>query len=80
MPGKYTITGWTASLDIDPFVSNNVTVTNTSGVTQTSVATVLLAIPAFAYGTVIKRLCPSPQPSRCSARGSSGCSPSAAAA
>jgi hypothetical protein len=50
---EFDVTSWTASLKVDPFVTNNITVTNTSGVTQTFVATVLLPIPAFAYNTVI---------------------------
>jgi hypothetical protein len=49
----YRVDSWQIELKEDPFVSNNVSITNLSGVTQTFVATVLLPIPAFAYNTVI---------------------------
>jgi hypothetical protein len=49
----YTIDSWTIQLKEDPFVTNNLHLTNTSGVTSTFVATVLLPIPAFAYNTVV---------------------------
>ena len=50
---NYTVDGWTIDLKEDPFVTNNITITNNSGVTSTFVATVILPIPAFAYNTVI---------------------------
>jgi hypothetical protein len=49
----FTVNSWTAQLDKDPFVTNNIIVTNTSGSTQTFVATVLLPIPAVSYSAVI---------------------------
>jgi hypothetical protein len=49
----YTVDAWTIELKEDPFVTNNIVITNTSGVTSTFVATVLLPIPAFAYNAVI---------------------------
>jgi hypothetical protein len=50
---EYVVNSWAADLDVDPFVINNVSVTNTSGSIQTFIATVLLPIPAFPYNTVI---------------------------
>lgn len=47
------ITGWSAQLKEDPFVTNNINVTNTSGSNQVFIATVLLPIPAFDYDRVI---------------------------
>jgi hypothetical protein len=52
-PTSYTVDSWTVELKEDPFVTNNLVVTNTSGVTGTFVATVLLPITPFAYDTVI---------------------------
>jgi hypothetical protein len=51
--GSYTVSDWAIQLKEDPFVTNNLTITNTSGVTSTFVATVILPIPAFAYDTVV---------------------------
>lgn len=55
LPGSspYTVDSWTIELKEDPFVTNNLHLTNTSGVLSTFVATVLLPIPAFGYNTVI---------------------------
>jgi hypothetical protein len=50
---NYTVSDWTIDLKEDPFVTNNLTITNTGPVTSTFVATVMLPIPAFAYNTVI---------------------------
>lgn len=50
---NYTVGDWTIDLKEDPFVTNNLTITNTSGLTSTFVATVILPIPAFAYNTVV---------------------------
>ncbi|NNL65976.1 MAG: hypothetical protein HKP30_07035, partial [Myxococcales bacterium] len=47
------VDSWSAQLKEDPFVTNNIVVTNTTAFTQTFVATVLLPIPAFAYDEVI---------------------------
>lgn len=53
-PGyEYAVNSWSLTLDLDPFVTNNINVTNTSGSIQTFVATVLLGIPAYAYDRVI---------------------------
>lgn len=49
----YTVNSWSIQLKVDPFVTNNVSVTNTSAVISTFVATVLLPIPAFGYNAVI---------------------------
>jgi len=49
----YTVNSWTAELDSDPFVTNNIVVTNTQASPQTFIATVLLNIPAFAYSAAI---------------------------
>jgi len=51
--GSILLDSWTAQLKEDPFVTNNIVVTNTTGVTQTIIATVLLPIPAFPYDTVV---------------------------
>lgn len=47
--GGWLVSDWTLSYDNDPFVTNNITVTNVSLVTQTFVATVLLPISPFGY-------------------------------
>ena len=47
------VNSWTALLKEDPFVTNNINVTNTTGVTQTIIATVILPIPAFDYSLAI---------------------------
>lgn len=47
------IDSWSAKLKEDPFVTNNIVVTNTTAFTQTFIATVLLPIPAYAYDQVI---------------------------
>ncbi len=50
---EYQVNTWQARLDVDPFVQNNVSVTNNSVSIQTFVATVLLPIAAFPYNAVI---------------------------
>ena len=47
------INSWSSTLKTDPYVTNNITVTNTSASAQTFIATVLLPIPAFAYDAVV---------------------------
>jgi len=47
------ITHWDAALKEDPFVTNNVNITNNTGFTVVYVASVLMPIPAFAYDSVI---------------------------
>lgn len=52
--GVIQIDGWNAQLKVDPFVFNNLTVTNISSVAQTFTATVLLPIPGgFSYNQII---------------------------
>ena len=47
------ISSWSAAGKPDPYVTNNIVVTNTTGSTQTFIATVLLNIPAFAYDEIV---------------------------
>lgn len=47
------VDSWSATLKEDPYVTNNLVVTNPTVATQTFVATVLLPIPAFAYDEVV---------------------------
>jgi len=47
------IDSWMAQLKEDPYVINNITVTNTTASVQTFIATVVLPIPAFAYDRMI---------------------------
>jgi hypothetical protein len=47
------ITGMNAALKEDPFVTNNISFINVSGVTQTFTVTVTLPIPAFAYNATV---------------------------
>lgn len=49
----YRVDTMSAQLKEDPFVTNNITLTNLSGVTQTFVVTVLLPITAFPYDATI---------------------------
>jgi hypothetical protein len=52
--GLVRIDGWTSHIKEDPFVTNNLTVTNISGVAQTFTATVFLPIPGgFSYSQII---------------------------
>jgi hypothetical protein len=51
--GVARVDGWISLLKEDPFVTNQFTVVNTSGSTQTFVATVLLPISPFAYNQII---------------------------
>ena len=51
--GLYTVKSWSATLKTDPFVTNNVLVTNTSSSTQTFIATVTLPIPAFSFSQIV---------------------------
>jgi len=48
-----TLDSWSATFKEDPYVTNNIVVTNNTAFTQTFVATVLLPIPAFNYDEVI---------------------------
>ena len=47
------INSWNVALKEDPFVQNNVNVTNTSTYTQVFIVSVLMPIPAFNYDKVI---------------------------
>src|SRR5215469_6187520 len=51
--GLYTVKSWTATLKTDPFVTNNVVVTNNQATTQTFIATVTLPIPAFSFSQIV---------------------------
>jgi hypothetical protein len=52
-PGTWTINSWSSVYDVDPFVTNNISLTNNSAVPQTFVLTVALPIPAFNYDKAI---------------------------
>jgi len=47
------IDSWSVALKEDPFVQNNVNVTNTSAYTQVFIVSVIMPIPAFNYDKVI---------------------------
>ena len=47
------VESWNADFKEDPYVTNNFVVTNTTGFTQTFIASVLLPIPAFNYNQVV---------------------------
>ena len=47
------ITQWAADLKEDPFITNNVNITNNTGFTVVYVASVLMPIPAFGYNAVV---------------------------
>lgn len=49
----YAITGWTAALKEDPFVLNNISLTNTTAAAQTYIINVTLPIPAFGYDATV---------------------------
>jgi hypothetical protein len=49
----YTVNSWQAILKTDPFVTNNVVITNTQATTQTFILTVSLPIPAFSYSQIV---------------------------
>src|SRR5262245_26385804 len=48
-----TINTWSSVYDVDPFVTNNINLTNTSGVSQTYIITAALPVPAFAYDRAV---------------------------
>jgi PEP-CTERM motif len=50
---SYRVDAMSAQLKEDPFVTNNITLTNTTLNTQTFVVTVLLPVPAFNYNATI---------------------------
>ncbi|MGH9203114.1 MAG: hypothetical protein ACRD2A_17955, partial [Vicinamibacterales bacterium] len=47
------ITNWTASLKEDPFVTNNINITNTTAFNIVYIASVIMPIPAFAYDEIV---------------------------
>jgi hypothetical protein len=47
------ITRWTADLKEDPYVTNNINITNNTAFNIVYVATVSMPIPAFAYDTIV---------------------------
>jgi hypothetical protein len=49
----WTINSWSSVYDVDPFVTNNISLTNNSAVAQTFIVSVALPIPAFAYDRAI---------------------------
>jgi hypothetical protein len=49
----YAITGWNAFLKEDPFVTNNISLTNTTASAATFTVTLLLPISAFAYDATV---------------------------
>lgn len=51
--GDVTINSWSSVYDVDPFVTNNIALTNNSGVAQTFIISVAIPIPAFAYDRAI---------------------------
>jgi hypothetical protein len=51
--GTFTIDTWSAVYDTDPFVTNNIALTNNSLVAQTFIISVAIPIPAFAYDQAI---------------------------
>jgi hypothetical protein len=51
-PG-FTIASWSTTYELDPFVTNNIVLTNTMAVPQNYILSVALPIPAFAYQTVV---------------------------
>jgi len=53
LSGDIILDSWTATFKEDPFVTNNIVVTNNTAVTQTFIATVLLPIPVFNYDEII---------------------------
>ena len=49
----WSINTWSSVYDVDPFVTNNITLTNNSAVAQTFIITAALPIPAFNYDKAI---------------------------
>jgi hypothetical protein len=49
----WTINSWSSAYDVDPFVTNNISLTNNSGVPQAFVISVAIPIPAFNYDRAI---------------------------
>jgi hypothetical protein len=49
----WTINSWSSAYDVDPFVTNNVSLTNNSAVAQTFIVSVAIPIPAFNYDRAI---------------------------
>ena len=49
----WTINSWVSVYDTDPFVTNNIVLTNNSAVAQNFTISAALLIPAFAYNQVV---------------------------
>jgi len=49
----YTVNNWVSTTATDPFVTNNVGITNNQGTPQTFIATVTLPIPAFSFSQIV---------------------------
>lgn len=51
--GDWAITGWSSTYEDDPFVTNNVNITNTGAVAQTYIVGVAIPITAFNYDQIV---------------------------
>jgi hypothetical protein len=51
--GDWAITDWSSTYEDDPFVTNNVSITNTSGVAQSYIVGVAIPITAFNYDQIV---------------------------
>jgi hypothetical protein len=49
----WSINTWSSVYDVDPFVTNNITMTNNSAVAQTFIISAAIPIPAFAYDKAV---------------------------
>lgn len=49
----WSINTWSSAYDVDPFVTNNITLTNNSAVAQTFIISAALPIPAFGYDKAV---------------------------
>jgi hypothetical protein len=49
----WTINTWSSVYDVDPFVTNNITLTNNSAAPQTFIISAAIPIPAFAYDKAV---------------------------
>jgi hypothetical protein len=49
----WAINSWSSVYDIDPFVTNNIVLTNNSAVAQTFIISAAIPIPAFAYDRAV---------------------------
>jgi hypothetical protein len=51
--GDWTINSWSSAYNVDPFVTNNISLTNNSAVAQTFIISAAIPIPAFNYDRAI---------------------------